>query len=307
MKMHNPNIPSKAFIGKSHLGNYSDCMLELDDNIGKIMDAIRAEAPNTIVILTADNGAWQDAWPDAGTVPFRGEKGSPFEGGFRVPAVMWAPGKIPAGARYGEMMSHIDCWATLADDGRPHPAASWRMEGQRRQADLFRQHRNAGSPGSTPAPRTRNAERTPHERCVRPLTSSRSETISALRDEISATSGSGSSRLISRSSSSAAPCSSLTACVDDADDEIEHGDGGDLDDGDEDHPGTRMLQADRRHHIVDPAFVHRSTAPRFCLGTRHSLAAAPALSPSKHTRGLVTTKENFAVANWGGRATLAAD
>jgi arylsulfatase len=61
-------------------------MLELDSNIGKIMDAIRAEAPETIVIITADNGAWQDAWPDAGTVPFRGEKGSPFEGGFRVPA-----------------------------------------------------------------------------------------------------------------------------------------------------------------------------------------------------------------------------
>ena len=73
MKMHNPNIPAKAFIGKSHLGNYSDAMLELDDNIGKIMDAIRAEAPNTIVIITADNGAWQDAWPDAGTraVPWR--------------------------------------------------------------------------------------------------------------------------------------------------------------------------------------------------------------------------------------------
>ena len=108
MKMHNPNIPAKAFIGKSHLGNYSDAMLELDSNIGKIMDEIRAEAPNTIVIITADNGAWQDAWPDAGTVPFRGEKGSPFEGGFRVPGIMWAPSKIPAGARYGEMMSHID-------------------------------------------------------------------------------------------------------------------------------------------------------------------------------------------------------
>ena len=94
MKMHNPNIPAKAFIGKSHLGNYSDSMLELDANIGKIIDEIRAEAPNTIVIITADNGAWQDAWPDAGTVPFRGEKGSPFEGGFRVPGIMWAPGRF---------------------------------------------------------------------------------------------------------------------------------------------------------------------------------------------------------------------
>ena len=79
MKMHQPNNPAKAFKGKSRLGNYSDSMLELDSNIGRIMDAIRAEAPDTIVILTADNGAWQDAWPDAGTHPFRGEKGTAFE------------------------------------------------------------------------------------------------------------------------------------------------------------------------------------------------------------------------------------
>ena len=48
-------------------------MLELDSNIGRIMDVIRAEAPNTIVIITCDNGAWQDAWPDAGVTPIRGE------------------------------------------------------------------------------------------------------------------------------------------------------------------------------------------------------------------------------------------
>jgi arylsulfatase len=88
--------------------------MELDHNIGRVVDAIRTEAPDTIVILTCDNGAWQDAYPDAGTTPYRGEKGSPFEGAFRVPAVMWWPGKIPAGAQYHEMMSHIDCWSTLA-------------------------------------------------------------------------------------------------------------------------------------------------------------------------------------------------
>ncbi len=127
MKMHNPNIPSKEFEGKSHLGNYWDAMLELDSNIGKVMDEIRAEAPNTIVIITADNGAWQDAYPDAGTTPFRGEKGTPFEGGFRVPGIMWAPGKIPAGSHYGEMMSHIDCWATLASmvGLTPPPHGAW--------------------------------------------------------------------------------------------------------------------------------------------------------------------------------------
>jgi arylsulfatase A-like enzyme len=88
--------------------------MEMDDDIGRIMNELRAEAPNTIVILTADNGAWLDAYPDAGTIPFRGEKGSPFEGGLRVPGIMWWPNHIPAGVQYDEMMSHIDCWTTLA-------------------------------------------------------------------------------------------------------------------------------------------------------------------------------------------------
>jgi arylsulfatase A-like enzyme len=128
MKMHQPTSPNKAFAGKSHLGNYSDSMLELDSNVGRIMDVIRAEAPDTIVIITADNGAWQDAWPDAGTHPFRGEKGSPFEAGWRVPGIMWAPGKIPAGAVYHEMMSHMDVWPTTAAMAglTPPPHGEWK-------------------------------------------------------------------------------------------------------------------------------------------------------------------------------------
>jgi arylsulfatase A-like enzyme len=114
IKMHNPTNAAPEFAGKSHLGDYSDSLMELDADIGRIMDTIRAEAPNTIVIVTADNGAWLDAYPDAGTQPFRGEKGTPFEGGWRVPAIMWWPGHIPAGVYHDEMMSHIDCWATLA-------------------------------------------------------------------------------------------------------------------------------------------------------------------------------------------------
>ena len=114
IKMHNPTNAAPDFRGKSHLGDYSDSLMEMDADIGKVLDEIRADAPNTIVILTADNGAWLDAYPDAGTTPFRGEKGSAFEGGWRVPAIMTWPGHIPAGVNYGEMMSHIDCWSTLA-------------------------------------------------------------------------------------------------------------------------------------------------------------------------------------------------
>jgi arylsulfatase len=114
IKMHNPTNAAPDFRGRSHLGDYSDSLMELDADIGRVMDAIRAQAPNTIVIITADNGAWVDAYPDAGTSPFRGEKGTPFEGGWRVPGIMWWPNHISAGRYYDEMMSHIDCWATLA-------------------------------------------------------------------------------------------------------------------------------------------------------------------------------------------------
>jgi arylsulfatase len=114
IKMHNPTNAAPEFRGKSHLGDYSDSLMEMDTDIGRIMDTIRAEAPNTIVIVTADNGAWLDAYPDAVTTPFRGEKGSAFEGGWRVPGIMWWPGHIPAGSRYDEMMFHIDAWTTLA-------------------------------------------------------------------------------------------------------------------------------------------------------------------------------------------------
>ena len=126
IKMHNPTNAAPEFRGKSHLGDYSDSLMELDADIGRIMDTIRTVAPNTIVILTADNGAWLDAYPDAGTTPFRGEKGSAFEGGWRVPAIMWWPNHIPAGVQYGEMMSHIDCWATLASmTGLTPPPHDW--------------------------------------------------------------------------------------------------------------------------------------------------------------------------------------
>ena len=126
IKMHNPTNAAPEFAGKSHLGDYSDSLMELDADIGRVMTALRNEAPNTIVVVTADNGAWLDAYPDAGTTPFRGEKGSPFEGGWRVPGIMWWPGHIPAGAHYDEMMSHVDAWFDLGRDGRHNPARARR-------------------------------------------------------------------------------------------------------------------------------------------------------------------------------------
>jgi hypothetical protein len=79
-----------------------------------VLDEIRADAPNTIVILTADNGAWLDAYPDAGTTRSAARRARPLKvvGACRHHVVA---GTHSRRARtYGEMMSHIDCWSTLA-------------------------------------------------------------------------------------------------------------------------------------------------------------------------------------------------
>jgi arylsulfatase len=130
MKVHQPNNPSPNWKGKSHEGNYFDALMELDDNTGKVIDAIRnAKIENdTIVVWTTDNGPWVDAWPDAGYTPFRGAKGTAFEGGWRVPGIIWAPGRVPPGTVRDGMMSHVDIWPTTAALAglAPPPHGEWK-------------------------------------------------------------------------------------------------------------------------------------------------------------------------------------
>lgn len=116
MKVHNPNNPSPRFRGKSAAGGrYLDALMELDDNSGQVMQAVHDADidENTIVVWTTDNGAWIDAWPDAGYTPFRGMKGTSFEGGFRCPAIVRWPGHIQPGTVANQMMSHMDWWPTF--------------------------------------------------------------------------------------------------------------------------------------------------------------------------------------------------
>jgi arylsulfatase len=117
MKVHQPNFPSPEWKGKSPgMHPYMDSLMELDDNSGKVVQAVRDAGidEDTLIIWTTDNGAWVDAWPDAGYTPFRGEKGSGYEGGFRCPAIARWPGKIRPGTVATEMMSHMDWWPTFA-------------------------------------------------------------------------------------------------------------------------------------------------------------------------------------------------
>ncbi len=129
-KVHNPNNPSPRWRGKSPGGgNYLDALMELDDNTGQVVQAIRdlGIAENTLVVWTTDNGAWIDAWPDAGYTPFRGAKGTPFEGGFRVPAIAWWPGHIKPGSVNMDIFSHMDWWPTFARlAGLEPPPHEWK-------------------------------------------------------------------------------------------------------------------------------------------------------------------------------------
>jgi arylsulfatase A-like enzyme len=117
MKVHQPNLPAPEFIHKSpSKSKYADSIVELDTRIGRIMDHLRKLGldKNTLVVYTTDNGAWQDVYPDAGYTPFRGTKGTVREGGNRVPAIAWMPGKIKAGTKNHDVVGGLDLMATFA-------------------------------------------------------------------------------------------------------------------------------------------------------------------------------------------------
>jgi arylsulfatase A-like enzyme len=116
MKVHQPNMPAPEYEHKSlSKSKYADSVVELDARIGRIMDKIRqVGGNNTLVFYTTDNGAWQDVYPDAGYTPFRGTKGTLREGGNRVPAMAWWPGRIAPDTKNHEILGGLDLMATFA-------------------------------------------------------------------------------------------------------------------------------------------------------------------------------------------------
>jgi arylsulfatase A-like enzyme len=113
---------SPKWENKSGFGLYADAMMELDWEVGEILKKIDALgiADNTIVMFTSDNGAEIFSWPDGGNHPFRGEKGTVFEGGFRVPMMVKWPCVIKPNTIVNEIMAHEDWLPTLvAAAGEP--------------------------------------------------------------------------------------------------------------------------------------------------------------------------------------------
>ena len=120
--MHFRSHVAAKNIGKSGQDPYSDRMVTHDEQIGQMLNKLDelGIADNTIVMYSTDNGPQNDTWPDAGNTPFRSNKDTNWEGGWRVPCLMRWPGKIKAGTWLNGVCSHIDMFPTLlAAAGNP--------------------------------------------------------------------------------------------------------------------------------------------------------------------------------------------
>ena len=113
--MHFRTHCAKKHEGKSGQGFYNDVMVAHDENVGKMLDKLDelGIADDTIVMYSTDNGPHYNSWPDAGITPFRSEKNTNWEGGWRVPAFVRWPGKFPAGVTLNGIVTHQEWLPTL--------------------------------------------------------------------------------------------------------------------------------------------------------------------------------------------------
>src|SRR5262245_22382732 len=98
-------------------------MKQLDDSVGALMRHLEdiGEADNTIVVFSTDNGAEVFTWPDGGMTPFKGTKGTAYEGGFRAPCIVRWPGRVKPGSVQNGLFSSLDWFPTLlAAAGNPN-------------------------------------------------------------------------------------------------------------------------------------------------------------------------------------------
>jgi arylsulfatase A-like enzyme len=114
-RMHIWTHLKKESEGKTGLGIYADGMVRHDCHVGQLLKKLDdlGIAQNTIVIYTTDNGAEVFTWPDGGTTPFRGEKNTNWEGGYRVPTMIRWPGTVKPGTVINDIVAHEDWLPTL--------------------------------------------------------------------------------------------------------------------------------------------------------------------------------------------------
>jgi arylsulfatase len=115
-RMHFRTHVKESMRGISGQNEYADGMVEHDMTIGKFLDLLDELkiADNTLLFYSTDNGPHMNTWPDAGMTPYRNEKNSNWEGGWRVPAFVRWPGKIKAGSTTNQIVHHMDWLPTFA-------------------------------------------------------------------------------------------------------------------------------------------------------------------------------------------------
>ncbi len=114
-RMHFRTHVKDEMRGVSGQDEYSDGMVEHDMHVGQFLEKLDelGISENTIVFYSTDNGPHMNTWPDAGMTPFRGEKNTNWEGGWRVPAMVRWPGHIEEGSISNRVMHHMDWMPTL--------------------------------------------------------------------------------------------------------------------------------------------------------------------------------------------------
>ena len=125
---HIPLVPSPAFAGTSRAGAYGDVVEELDWSVGQVLEAIERKqlTGNTVIIFTSDNGPF----PEGSTGGLRGGKGTPWDGGYRVPFIARWPGRIPASTTSDAMTMNIDLLPTLAEAAGVPLSRSGQLDGR---------------------------------------------------------------------------------------------------------------------------------------------------------------------------------
>jgi len=141
-RMHVWTRLSPEWDGKTGHGLYADGMAQHDHDIGIVLDKLDelGIADNTIVIYSTDNGAEKFTWPDGGTIPFRGEKGTTWEGGFRVPAAIRWPGTVKPGTVVNDIFSHEDWVPTLVAAAGDAKVKDKLLKGHKAAGKTFRTH-----------------------------------------------------------------------------------------------------------------------------------------------------------------------
>ena len=121
---HVPMFASPDFKGKSRAGIYGDAVEEIDWSVGEVLESLRKEgiAEKTLVIFTSDNGPWMVMNDQGGCAgPLKDGKGSTWEGGMRVPCLMWMPGKIKPAVSHATVNAMDVMPTALAMAGVPLP------------------------------------------------------------------------------------------------------------------------------------------------------------------------------------------